>query len=51
MHNRKYAHSSTNGIRCAAIRCFAKKPHRGDNYFILSIILASQRKKQVILNP
>ena len=34
-----------------AIRCFAKKPHRGDNYFALFIILASQRRKQVIFNP
>ena len=51
LHDRKYAHFPANGIRCAAIRCFAKKPHRGDNYFILSIILASQRTKLVILNP
>ena len=51
MHDRKYTHSPANGIRYAAIRCFTKEPHRGDNYFTLFIILALQRKKQVILNP
>ena len=51
LHHRKYTHSQANRMLYTAIRCFAKKPHRGDNYFILSIILASQRKKQVILNP
>lgn len=51
LHNRKYTHSPANGIRYAAIRCFTKEPHRGDNYFTLFVILALQRKKQVILNP
>ena len=49
--DRKYTHSPANGIRYTAIRCFAKEPHRGDNYFTLFAILAFQRKKQVILNP
>ena len=45
MHDRKYTHSPANGIRYAAIRCFTKEPHRGDNYFTLFVILALQRKK------
>ena len=49
--DRKYTHSTANGIRYAAIRCFTKEPRRGDNYFTLFAILAFQRKKQVILNP
>lgn len=44
LHNRKYTHSPANGIRYAAIRCFTKEPHRGDNYFTLFVILALQRK-------
>ena len=51
MLDRKYTHSPANGIRYAAIRCFTKEPHRGDNYFTLFAILAFQRKKQVIRNP
>ena len=51
LYDRKYTHSPANGIRYAAIRCFTKEPHRGDNYFTLFAILAFQRKKQVILNP
>ncbi len=35
----------------AAICCFTKEPRKGDNYFTLFVILALQRKKQVILNP
>ena len=45
LHDRKYAHFSANGIHFPAIHCFTKESYRGDNYFILSIILASQRKK------
>ena len=51
MLDRKYTHFPANGIRYAAIRCFTKEPHRGDNYFTLFAILAFQRKKQVIRNP
>ena len=51
MLDRKYTHSPANGIRYAAIRCFTKEPHRGDNYFTLFVIFAFQRKKQVILDP
>lgn len=46
LHNRKYTHSPANGIRYAAIRCFTKEPHRGDNYFTLFVILALQRKNR-----
>ncbi len=51
LHDRKYTHSQANRMHYTAIRCFAKEPHRGDNYFTLFAILAFQRKKQVILNP
>ena len=44
-------YSPANGIRYAAIRCFTKEPHRGDNDFSLFVILALQCKKQGILNP
>ena len=51
MLDRKYTHFPANGIRYAVIRCFTKEPRKGDNYFTLFVILALQRKKQVILNP
>ena len=43
--DRKYTHSPANGIRYAAIRCFTKEPHRGDNYFTLFTILTLQNRK------
>ena len=51
MLDRKYTHSPANGIRYAAIRCFTKEPHRGDNYFTLFAILAFQRKKTGSTQP
>lgn len=51
MLDRKYTHSPANGIRYAAIRCFTKELHRGDNYYTLFAILALQSRKSVIFNP
>ncbi len=49
--DRKYTHSPANGIRYAAIRCFTKELHRGDNYFTLFTSFALQRRKSVIFSP
>lgn len=48
LHDRKYAHFSANGIRYAAIRCFAKEPHKS---FTLFTILALRSRKSAIFNP
>ena len=40
MHNSKYTHSQANRMHYTVIHCFTKEPHKGDNYFTLSIILA-----------